>query len=596
MSTSGTNTRILGVSETSSLASDRDGREKLVRTNSQWEEEWTARDTASVRLQLLGRVLCCRNKPRIRWIRSKGAILVLLWNCLILSSYGVLGLVFAEVLQLSSVLSDREIYLVLTLVEALSEMLLYPLAGWIADVYFGRYRVMKTSLWLMWTGTVLLSSCFCINNLLPPTHGWIKITLTAVPYLVAVLVMEAGIAGIFANVIPFGIDQLLGSGDQLSGFITWYVFTNSIKWSFLTFPFSCLPMDSPSYNVLLQLLFQAVLLSAALILDSFCRGWFIMEPHTSNPFKLVASVLRYAWKNKEPQFRSAFTYQDHTKPSRIEFAKESFGGPFTTEQVEDVKTFLKIVLALVPIGGTLVLSIFLTDTVKLFSQHIDSHDIPCYGYQAMTVYFAYFTVVCAVPLYEFLIRPVMRNYIPTTLTRIGMGVILNILSSVALFTIDLVGHERETSGTNYNSTCLYDEATQEVNRLHINPLWAMLPAGLNGLGIFFNFTAVYEFVFSQSPYNMKGLLMGAVYATTGSGLLLGLALQVPFYLGYVDHLTTVPSCGSVYLLVWLALTIVWLTVYVKFARGYRKRERGKTIRQQDYTEEYYSKYLSINPP
>ena len=395
------------VSEYSSSVSD--NTEEVKNQATSRGEEWTARDTASVRLQLLGRVLCCRNKPRIRWIRSKGAILVLLWNCLVLGSYGLLGLVFAEILKLSSVLSDREIYLVLTLVEALSEMLLYPLAGWIADVYFGRYRVIKASLWLMWSGAILLSSSLCINNLLPPTHGWIKVALTTVPYLVAVLVMEAGRAGFYANVIPFGIDQLLdGSGDQLSGFITWYVFTTSIKWSFLAFPFSCLPMDSPSYNVLLQLLFQAVLLSAALILDSFCRGWFIMEPHTSNPFKLVATVLRYAWKNKQPQFRSAFTYQDHAKPSRIECAKGIFGGPFTTEQVEDVKTFLKIVFTLVPVGGTLVLGIFLIDVSKLFSQHIDSHNIPCYGYQAMTVYFTYLTVVCAVPLYEFLIHPVMR--------------------------------------------------------------------------------------------------------------------------------------------------------------------------------------------
>ena len=90
-------------------------------------------------------------------------------------------------------------------------------------------------------------------------------------------------------------------------------------------------MDSYSDDVLLQILFQAVLVSAALILDSFCRGWFILKPHTSNPFKLVATVLKYGWENKQPQFRSAFTYQDHTSLSRLEFAKACFGGPFTTE-------------------------------------------------------------------------------------------------------------------------------------------------------------------------------------------------------------------------------------------------------------------------
>ena len=86
--------------------------------------------------------------------------------------------------------------------------------------------------------------------------------------------------------------------------------------------------------------------------------------------------------------------------------------------------------------------------------------------------------------------------------------------------------------------------------------------------------------------------MGTVYAINGPSVFFSLALQVPFYLGYVDHLTTVPSCGSVYLLVWLALSIIWLVVYALVAHGYRKREKGETKRQQDYPEEYYSKYLT----
>ena len=316
-------------------------------TATQWEEEWTARDTASVRLQLLGRVLCCRNKPRIRWIHSKGAILVLLWNSLVLNHYGNLGFILAGALELNSVHAAGVIYLLLTLIQSLSQMLLYPIGGWIADVYFGRYRVMKASLWLMWSGTILLSSSLCVNMLFSSNQEWMQATTKAVLLPVAVLAMEAGIAGFNANAIPFGIDQLReGSGDQLSSFVMWYVFASSIKYGVFPFPFSCPWVSSHSGNVLLQTLSQVVLLSAALILDSFCRGWFIMEPHTSNPFKLVATVLRYAWKNKQPQFRSAFTYQGHTKPSRIEFAKTSFGGPFTSEQVEDVKTFLRIVFAL----------------------------------------------------------------------------------------------------------------------------------------------------------------------------------------------------------------------------------------------------------
>ncbi len=50
----------------------------------------------------------------------------------------------------------------------------------------------------------------------------------------------------------------------------------------------------------------------------------IKEPVTQNPFKLIYNVIRYAIKNKHPRQRSAFTYIT------------------TTEQVEDVKMFLKM--------------------------------------------------------------------------------------------------------------------------------------------------------------------------------------------------------------------------------------------------------------
>ena len=54
-------------------------------------------------------------------------------------------------------------------------------------------------------------------------------------------------------------------------------------------------------------------------------------------------VLKYAIKTKQPQHRSAFSYCEDDLPSRIDFGKSKYGGPFTTEQVEDVKTFLRLI-------------------------------------------------------------------------------------------------------------------------------------------------------------------------------------------------------------------------------------------------------------
>ena len=44
-------------------------------------------------------------------------------------------------------------------------------------------------------------------------------------------------------------------------------------------------------------------------------------------------------------------------PSRLDFAKERFGGPFTTEQVENVKTFFRILLVLFAIGPVFALKV-----------------------------------------------------------------------------------------------------------------------------------------------------------------------------------------------------------------------------------------------
>ena len=89
--------------------------------------------------------------------------------------------------------------------------------------------MIKASIWLMWTGTILLSSCLCVCLLLSPSHEWMQVALKAVLFPVSALLMQAGIAGFNVNAVPFGIDQLTeGSGDQLSGFVTWYVFASFI--------------------------------------------------------------------------------------------------------------------------------------------------------------------------------------------------------------------------------------------------------------------------------------------------------------------------------------------------------------------------------
>ena len=57
-----------------------------------------------------------------------------------------------------------------------------------------------------------------------------------------------------------------------------------------------------------------------------------------NPIKLIVRVLCYARKHKYPENLSALTYWEEEAPSRLDLGKDKYGGPFTEEEVEDVKT------------------------------------------------------------------------------------------------------------------------------------------------------------------------------------------------------------------------------------------------------------------
>ena len=86
-------------------------------------------------------------------------------------------------------------------------------------------------------------------------------------------------------------------------------------------------------------------------MDCLYHKWLDTHNKTGNPIKLIFQVLNYTRKNKYPRLRSALTYIDEEHPSRIDFGKHKFGGPFTEEEVEDVKTVYRLTPLLVAAFG-----------------------------------------------------------------------------------------------------------------------------------------------------------------------------------------------------------------------------------------------------
>ena len=95
-----------------------------------------------------------------------------------------------------------------------------------------------------------------------------------------------------------------------------------------------------------------------LLVFSCCKyHWFYAEPGQDNPYKMVMNVLLFAKKHSYSLQRSAFTLNGCELPARIDFAKQRHGGPFLTKQIEDVKSFLRILGVLMALGPIYILGV-----------------------------------------------------------------------------------------------------------------------------------------------------------------------------------------------------------------------------------------------
>ncbi len=99
--------------------------------------------------------------------------------------------------------------------------------------------------------------------------------------------------------------------------------------------------------------------------------------------------------------------------------------------------------------------------------------------------------------------------------------------------------------------------------------------------------ALYEFICSQSPHSMKGLLIGVSFAVEGLFDLLCILFVFVFH--YSWKTPTFPSCCMTYYLIIVFVGLVALSLYVFETRGYQYRMRDEPCHVHRYVEEYYSK-------
>ena len=257
---------------------------------------------------------------------------------------------------------------------------------------------------------------------------------------------------------------------------------------------------------------------------------FPIEQASRKPLRLIYSVLKYSYNHKQPERRSALTYWENDIPSRIDLGKHKYGGPFTYEQVESVKTVFRLLLLMVSLFGfhlsgdgysvsTYIMNTAGCPTAKVFL-----------GFIGNPQHIGFLIAFLCIPIFEIL-KIYKCFQVLSLLSRIWIGLFICLINEAlqCLYSIILQSksfHCPEVEVVHFslmlkclisnmniatpNNTCQHFCSSPPVNDTVI--YLSVIIMILHGLAYVLVFSTVVEFICAQSPNETKGLLIGLWYS------------------------------------------------------------------------------------
>ena len=120
----------------------------------------------------------------------------------------------------------------------------------------------------------------------------------------------------------------------------------------------------------------------------------------------------------------------------------------------------------------------------------------------------------------------------------------------------------------------------------------MIPYTLNAFAYMLLYIGVYQFILSQSPHRMRGLVIGSFFAIKGIFQLLAiLTVYLPFISWSSD--SSFPSCGFVYYLINIIIALIGIIFYTWATVKYQHRRQEDTLLTENFFEECYSRNIAV---
>ncbi len=310
---------------------------------------------------------------------------------------------------------------------------------------------------------------------------------------------------------------------------------------------------------------MSIVLGSNLILPNL---WLIKDTVSAQSLKNIYQVLKFAATHKTPLNRSALTYWEDNIPSRIDLAKQRYGGPYTTEEVEDVKTFFKLLIVFLPliftISALMTLGLGLPTNQYLFILNQSQ----CFDKMIYSV--TYNSLWCAMMkslIYEFIIYPLVRNRLPSMLKQIGIASFLAILLNI--------------THVCWRVTGLYIDI-QQSSDWFLNSSYIVIMFISQSI-----ISTVYEFVCAQSPYSKRGILIGY---TTAIILISSMIISASIFV-LILHYFKYTISPIITVSVTSAFSVIGFVLHCIVSHKYKMRVREDIDNPHVWVENAYNKYF-----
>ena len=505
----------------------------------------------------------------------------------------------------------------------------YPVLGLLSEVFRWNFKTILVSFILMALSSILMlitSTVWIIGvvySLWPPIHN--IIVIAQVPFLVIGIIS----VGMFeANAIQFGMDQMFeASSKQLSSFIRWYFWCAHIGATVMIYlvigvclygfnckvnitQFNTIFDDLNVYICWIALLSSCIQLPVSIIGIIACvyyKRKFPIEQASRKPLRLIYNVLKYSYNHKQPERRSALTYWESDIPSRIDLGKHKYGGPFTYEQVESVKTVFRLLLLMMSLFGfhlsgdgysvsTYIMNTAGCPTAKVFLGLIGNPQ-----------HIGFVIVFLCIPFFEILKFWKKFYYVVSLESKIWIGLFICLINEAlqCLYSIILqskkfhcpklkVFHHHVSlilkclvSNVNIatqNNTCQHFCTSSQVNDTVID--LSVIIMILHGLAYVLVFSTVLEFICAQSPNETKGLLIGLWYSMLSIKSLFVIIIDTQVPMDTTEFNIYHGTKGVAIFISLAAFSIV--------CKKYKYRERNEIVNEQAMIEEQYERELLMN--